>query len=97
MPYIVRVTLRRNPEKMLEAAAGEYQRRGRPVEWTQWSLRDIHAFMSYQNATRSAGDEVGGYARFLPKAQGYEPAQLPQAGCLNLSPAETFFFIRIVS
>ena len=67
---------------MLEAALGEYKRRGRPVESTGWDAETIYAYMKQLTKLRKAdilkAKLVGGWAWRLPKAsESGEPAELP--------------------
>ncbi|CAE6969114.1 unnamed protein product [Symbiodinium sp. CCMP2456] len=70
---------RRFPDKCIETWQGEYERRGRPAEKTQWNFQEMHAYTRWQLSHLPAGSlDFGGWARSLPAAQGNTPAPLPQ-------------------
>lgn len=72
------VQSRKVPDECKRAVKGEYRRRGQPAAHTQWSLRDQHAFMAWQQSVIKKGAEIGGFARRLPKATAEGPAPLPE-------------------
>ena len=63
---------------MIEAVQREYDRRGRPLEYTGWSIGEVRTFMQARMKKLEVGDDVGVFAHMLPKRPSqHEPAPLP--------------------
>ena len=73
-------TLRRNKEAMIKTLKEEYEKRGRPLDSTGWSPKEVRQFMSWQFEVQKPKkkDKIGGFSWLLPeKGSGGRPAALP--------------------
>eukprot|EP00438_Fugacium_kawagutii_P022251 Skav228609 [mRNA] locus=scaffold4464:159371:162556:+ [translate_table: standard] len=69
---------KRKKDKMLEAVVSEYDRRGKPVTWTGWSVEEVRRYMTEYMKKVKPGGDIGAYARLLPKKKSAnQPAELP--------------------
>ena len=76
--------LRGNEQKAIDAAIGEYRRRGCNAARTAWSFQDQHRWAAAhlracQKKNMTELDDYGVYAHQLPsKGKDGEPAQMPE-------------------
>ena len=63
---------------MLDAVKAEYIRRGSPMSYTGWDIPSVRKFMTARMNRLKKGEEVGVYAKDLPKRRSpHNPAPLP--------------------
>ena len=63
---------------MLDAVKAEYMRRGQPMSYTGWDIPTVRKFMTARMNRLRKGEEVGVYAKDLPKRSApHKPAPLP--------------------
>ncbi|CAJ1439296.1 unnamed protein product [Effrenium voratum] len=77
LPREARV-LRQDPDELQEIFSNEYNRRGRPVEHTQWDPDTVRRYMRYRLSKLRVGQNCGCYKHNLPAAGADNtPAPLP--------------------
>ena len=69
---------RKDPAEIKFAFGNEYERRGRPLEYTAWDPATLMRYMRWKLHTASAGADIGGYRHLLPQGSAGRPARLPQ-------------------
>jgi hypothetical protein len=86
-------TLRRNKEAMIKTLKEEYEKRGRPLDSTGWSPKEVRQFMSWQFEVQKPKkkDKIGGFSWLLPeKGSGGRPAALPTEVRNHSAASRTF-------
>ena len=69
---------RQDPDELQEIFSNEYNRRGRPVEHTQWDPDTVRRYMRYRLSKLRVGQNCGCYKHNLPAAGADNtPAPLP--------------------
>ena len=66
---------------MVKILKEEYEKRGRPLDHTGWSPKEVRQYMSWQFDTQKPRkkDKTGGFSWLLPEKSGQgRPAPLPK-------------------